>query len=504
MTLPALSFAVVLASASCGFEGADPGAAGSIVVSTDHVPSSLNPGLDASGSQLDLNFLETAVTTTINSDGAVVTVPMLATSWKQVDGDTWSFDVRPNVTFSNGEALTAGAFEYSLELAKKESLQTGPILADYTITVVDELTFEVSNTKAADAVLPDQMNWLYVYPPKYTEEVGFNAFGTKPVGTGPYEVSMFQGDTSVSLTANDTYWNGKPTIEKVTVNTVADAATRVGTLLSGDAQVVLPIPTGQEGRVEGDTKLKLTSSPSSTSDYLQLNVAQPPFDDPRVAEAASLAIDRKALITGILNGDAHPYNGLVYPSMLDGAGAQLQRPIDPDVTRAKALMREAGSAAQTPFTLFTAQDIPQGSLLAQAIATQLESIGLKPQVRSFENSGQYFDAWASGKEKGIALGQNLLPWPAPDILFQGFFSPGTLFSPLGSWPEAKTLADRARGEADPATRIALFKDLQDLILGQHHAWIPLFILDTTYASSTSVEFPPVAALYGTFAGLRLK
>lgn len=104
----------------------------------------------------------------------------------------------------------------------------------------------------------------------------------------------------------------------------------------------------------------------------------------------------------------------------------------------------------------------------------------------------------------MLLSQRIFPWANPDRMFSAFFSPSSVGAALGSWADVPRLANAARGEADLARRVELFRQLQDLILTRHHAWVPLVRLDESYATASAVACPRSAALRSDYADLSFK
>lgn len=496
-TLTALAIVAAVVAPLSACSGADAGGADDrLTISRDYMATTLNPAINPSDATLTLNYLETPTTIRRDSRGVPRIVPSLAESWHQLDDASWRFTLRPAVTFSDGEKLGAQAVKYSLELIQKRSDALGPLFHDYAITVVDDRTFDIRNTTGPDALIPQQLSWLFVFPPKYVGAVGYDAFGTRPVGTGPYIVTDFVAGRSVTMRANPRYWGKRPAFATLQANLESDPFTRVATVESGKAQLATGVSPSQFDRVRSSSAMRLRSVPGDTSLYLQLNVNAPPLNDPRVAEAVALTVDRATLVTHVFDGQARAFNSLYYPTMLGGLASRLQLPITPDPDRARELVREAGAAARAPIQLIGSSDVPEAADVLQILQSELAAVGLRAEIRVYDTADAYFASWIAGGTPGLVLAVNELIWPDPALLFDGFFSPSSLFSPLGSWKEVPELTRQARSEPDPAARLEPYGRLQDLIVGKHSAYLSLMVLNEVDAIGDGIVVP---ADGGTFA-----
>src|SRR5205814_160761 len=117
-----------------------------------------------------------------------------------------------------------------------------------------------------------------------------------PVGTGPFKfVEWVKGD-HVTMERNDAYWGGRPNLDRVLVKTVREDQSRVLMLESGDADLIVNIPTEEIPRLKKDPRFTIESSPTARALFIVINVKKKPFDDVRVRQALNYAVNRDAIV----------------------------------------------------------------------------------------------------------------------------------------------------------------------------------------------------------------
>ncbi|MGH8963931.1 MAG: ABC transporter substrate-binding protein, partial [Actinomycetes bacterium] len=364
---------VVVTAACTGAGPGRPGSTDSLVVVQQASVQSLNPNIASqrSSSRIAGEIVESAVK--ISYDGATPTlVPGLAESWQQFEPTRWRFAVRPNVTFSNGEPLTAEAFAKSLEYYRQDPAgKVTIVMSNIEIEVVDPMTFDVVTSTPDLGSLPAQMTWMPIVPPAYRGGMSDADFGIAPIGTGPYVLANWQKGVAIELEANPGYWGEQPAIKKVTIKTVPDAATRVGMLETGAADIVGDITPELAPRVERIQNAKVDFAPSDSRVFLALRTDRAPTDDVRVRQAINYAIDRQAIIDSLFHGHADPLTGL----FVEGEAGY-----DPsfggytyDPGKARALLAEAGHPDGVAIDLnYTIGTSVLDEEVAQALQGQLQ------------------------------------------------------------------------------------------------------------------------------------
>ncbi len=350
-----------------------------------------SPGLDPTGgaasaiSEVTLyNVFETL--TKINSDGSVS--PLLAESWEvSPDLKTYTFKLRKGVKFQNGEPFNAAAVKFSFERAGAEksiNKDKRIFAAIGSVAAIDEHTVVVLNTQInPNFLFAMGLGTAAIVEPKSAENNG-----TKPVGTGPYQLETWNKGSSVVLSKWDGYRNAAAIkFKKVSFRIISDPAAQAAALLSGDVDVFPRIGTRSLPQFKSNSKFQVLIGNSQGKTILTINNKKKPLDDVRVRRAILAAIDRKAVIEGAADGygspiGSHYVRGL--PGFVDTTG------INPfNIEKAKALLAEAG--VKTPLELsLKLPPTPYARQGGEVIAAQLAKIGIVAKIENIE-----FAQWLS-------------------------------------------------------------------------------------------------------------
>lgn len=324
--------------------------------------------------------------TSQDAGGAVT--PNLASSWEAVEPTRWRFTLRPGVTFSNGEALTAETVRYSIERVMNPD--TGSILASNfpTLTgveVVDELTVDVL-TNQPDGLLPGLLSQLMIIPLSAAQHIDAEGIITEPVGTGPYVLSQYDRGIVTVLTARADAWEDAPSVTEVRFQVIPDASVRASALRTGEIDIGTALTPDQVAELEGSA-VQVADLPSGS--ILQLPLIGhrgPPLSDKRVRQAINYAIDRGSIIEFIMGGYAQPAFGQLALEGANGFNPDVQGyTYDPE--RAKALLAEAGYANGFAMTIVAAEGrYTNDKQVIEAIAAYLQQVGIQLEWQRTEAS----------------------------------------------------------------------------------------------------------------------
>jgi peptide/nickel transport system substrate-binding protein len=353
--------------------------------------------------------------TRLTRDGKVV--PWLAESVKNVDPLTWRITLRKNARFWDGTPVTPEAVAASFRKNWEIQSDVDPLISKQTeIRVVDALTLEFKTAKPTGN-LAGQMT----YPQFVVHKNG-------TVMTGPYRPVAYEPDRGMTLEAFPDHWMGTPPIFRIVFTVVPDASARANALLSGAADMVYGLPPEQASRLP-PAAYEVSSVPSKKLVFLQFNLTRPPFDDRKVRQATSLAIDRRALVDKVMGGQGAAATSL-FPSYTGVGVVPIQTT---DVARAKQLLDEAGwrmgpdgvrskEGRRLAVTVHSAQAAQQLRLmtpLAVAIQEQLRPLGYDvtvqevPNVLKVAQSGEFF---------AVMRAINTLPTGDPYYLLRAMLS----------------------------------------------------------------------------------
>ena len=351
--------------------------------------------------------------------------------------------------------------------------QEGPI------TVIDDRTFTLNVTGRSILTVP--MLTYYALGILDSVEAQANATEDDPWAAewlasnsstfGPYQVESLAPGEEVRLVKNPNYWNADAVdIDRIIMRSIPDAGNRLLLIGSGDADFVADLTFDLFASVAGTGEFALSfeDARDTNLDELSLNNRFPPFDDPRVRAAVSLAIDREALIAGAYGGFGVPGR---YP--LSTAIPQPDPPADAaagyDPDRARELLATAGHADGFSFTLTInpTRPGPHAEAAAVLIASQLSEVGLDATIRTIASPADFNAAVSSGEmEAWLYSVRPILSEPAYTIplLFtsNGFAADGLGYDGYTN-DRVDELSSRILAELPGAERDVLIAEVQEII-----------------------------------------
>jgi peptide/nickel transport system substrate-binding protein len=411
-----------------------------------------------------IGMLETLVK--VDYDGNMV--PSLAESWSQVDDTTWEFKLRQGVSFTNGEPFNADAVVKALNYIKNSPTPPRGITADtFTeIEAVDENTVRI-HTASFDALVPNRLtspNTGILAPSAYIAESGpVDPFNT---GTGPFILTEEVPDQSLTMAKNPNYWGGEVKLDKATVLFVPDPQVRSGMLQTGEIDINIHVPVEALPILEINSDLTIERMETPRTTTLHLNMSRPPFNDLKVRQAISYALDKQAIVDATLEGVGAPAVGPIAPSEPWVNPDLVGQPFDPE--KAKALLAEAGyEEGELSVALWTYPTRANLPLTAIAIQDMLADIGVNAEVRLAQYDPMAPDVLAGNYDMFIISRNHVLDSFDPE----GFFSSD--YSCEGSFnmdqfcdQNFDTLLAEARGLTDTEARYDIYRQLQSILVDE--------------------------------------
>jgi peptide/nickel transport system substrate-binding protein len=408
-------------------------------------------------------------------------LPSLATSWSvSDDGLTYTFNLRDDVTFANGDPLTAGDVVFSFNRLKH--VQGNPsFLADPIdqVEAVDNLTVAITLVEPRSSFLTELAHTAFSVA--NDDEVkaagGTDAedaaasdgaqefFDQNSAGTGPYSLQSWTPQEETVMVRNPDYWGEQPYFDRVIVVNIPEAATQKIALKAGDIDLAVDLTADQVTQLEDDPNLSIYRGQDSWIHFLLMNRDPEiggPVSDPAVALAIRYALDYDGY-TDLWTGSITPGSNM-WPGLPGGFGPD--RAFKRDLDRARELLAEAGYPDGFEIEL-SYPDITYGGINlnsnAQKVQADLAEIGIAVELRpgelqvsleEYRNGEQRFAYW---------------PW-SPQIFdpvdFLTFLPGGMVAGDRTNWSEDMVdqeildLITQARVESNPAVRDDVFEQLQ--------------------------------------------
>ncbi|MGB3900958.1 MAG: ABC transporter substrate-binding protein [Mesorhizobium sp.] len=335
--------------------------------------------------------------TRIGPNGEVL--PDLAESWTvSDDGKVYTFKLHTGVKFHDGTDFDANDVKFSLDRARADdsvNAQKGLFSAIDTVEVVDPATVKVTLKHPQGSFLYN-MGWgdaVIVAP----ESADTNK--EKPIGTGPFKFQNWAKGSSITLVKSDSYWGDPVFLDKAEFRIIPDAAAQVPALLSGDVQAFPFFPPDAVAQVKDNPNLKVVIGSTEGETILAINNKKPPFDNLKVRQAISYALDRKAIIDGATGGLGVPIGSHMSPSNKAYVDLTGEYPHDP--AKAKELLKEAGFENGIKATL----KLPPpdyARLGGEIVASQLRDVGINLEIIPVEWA-QWLDQVFTRKDYDLTI-----------------------------------------------------------------------------------------------------
>jgi peptide/nickel transport system substrate-binding protein len=453
----------------------------------------------------------------VTRDKNLKIVPALAESWETPEPTRWRFHLRQNVKFHNGDPFTADDVIFSADRVRATGSNfTTVVPTDAKFIKVDDHTVDVV-LKTPNPILITQWDGWYIMDKKWCEE--HNAVAPTPAsattpsyaslhenGTGPFVIESHQPGVKTVFKANPNWW-GKPehNLKEIVFTPISSDATRVAALLSGDVDVIEPVPIQDIARVNASGTAKVMTGPELRTIFLGMDQTRDellysnvkgknPFKDVRVREAFYKAIDIDLIKNRVMRGLSTPSALMIAPQLF-ALSKDFTRPkFDPD--GAKKLLAEAGYPDGFEVTMDCPNDrYVNDAAICQAVVGMLARIGVKIDLLA-QPKQQYFAKVL--KPGGFKTSFYLLGWTPATMDSQNVLNDimGCRDDPKSSRGEANlggycdkkldALADQVLLETDTAKRDQLIKQAFEIGM-KDWAYIPLHQQSLAWGVSNKVK-----------------
>ncbi len=444
-------------------------------------------------------------------DNPVELVPDLAKSWeKSKDGLVWTFQLRSDVKWHDGEKFTADDVKFTFDkiLDPKTNTRLRSDLKPIDkVEVVDPQTVRFHLKEPYGPLLTFLGYTAGIVPKHALQDKDINTASEfnskKPIGTGPFKIRSYTSASEVVLEANPDYFLGRPRLDSVTLKVMPDVNTMVAQLNTGGLDYA-PIEPFALGGVKGNPNLEVVSAEQVVWWHLSPNTTLPMFSDKRVRQALTYALDREAISKNVSGGawpvQATPiapflkpwYNPEVKPYPYDQAKA-LELLKASDWTKGSdGILRKDGQPFK--FTLVWGK-ISGREEIGVLVHQYWRDLGLDVKVEGFEWSAML--SRFGKRDYEVFLDRWVAPYE-PDMTnyFHSSAAKTGKNSPVYSNPEVDKLLDTGRAATDQEERRKIYFKFQELIREEQPEIFLFWQPDTQVRNKAVGGIPKIATLLG--------
>ena len=440
-------------------------------------PLSLDPQTTDDNSTLEV--LGNVYEPLVRFDADLKLVPHLAARWTNPNETTWRFELRRDVTFQGGRPLSARDVKFTLDRALRhpESWVKSAIPLAEKALVRDDHTIDIV-TRGPAALLLNQLTEVMVLP-----QGSEDSLGKRPNGTGPYRLVHWVAKRRAELERFDGYWGPKPRWSRATFQAEPDGRARIDAVLRGAADIGEAPAIDDVPRLLATPGARLLRHPGLRVAILGFNLEPSPgnpFAEASVRQAASLALDRKAIIREALSGLAAPVSQLA-PAPVFGYLPDMP-PLEQDLGAAHAALgasRLPGGFEEVLY--FTERD----RRVASMIVRQAAAVGIRfePKEVAWEELDRLMMA---RRARAYVFVMTFPSVDATDLLLTGFHTPsedrryGMLNFSAYSDREMDCLIEESDRDLNYRSRLGTLRRAMEKAVAAD-AWLPLCAPDTLFA-----------------------
>ena len=429
-------------------------------------------------------------------------VPAGATSWDvSADGRTWTFDIRRNWNWSNGNPITAYDYEYTFQtivnpetlaptswrlfiIENASAVNSGEMSVDSLgVKALDDYTLEIKITEPAAWFLSSLTSIGHVVPKDVREQYGVDWTQPENIAvSGPYKLMDFEEDNFYILEKNPNYFDADSVdIEKITLLDIPEASTRMA-MYENDEIDTTDVPAEDLDRVKNDSDLskEFYTGPRFVLYWYAFDSSRPPFDNVLVRKAFAAAIDKQTIVEQITRGGQVAAPTMTPPGSVGSVPLSVEIGIPFDQDQAQAYLAEAGfpgGEGLAPIVLgYNASEI--NTNVAQAIQKMWnDNLGVAVELKGWDGAG-YGDASASGAFNVWRNGWGMDFPDAHNVLGEIFRSkPVTgdqAHQRLLPIAEFDQIVDAAAVETDPAKRNDMYINAERILVEEYVSAMPIY------------------------------
>ncbi|EPR13577.1 ABC transporter substrate-binding protein [Ruminiclostridium papyrosolvens] len=415
-------------------------------------PDHLDPYLASAAETREIlfNIFEGLVKS--DKDGNII--PAVAESYEvSKDSLTYSFKIRKLLKFHNGSDVTSADVKYSLE--KAMSLSVAGMDNVKSVDAPDASTIKV-NLKSADSDFLPYLT-ISIVPKDYSDG------DVHPIGTGPFVFDSFTPQQSLILKKNPNYWQKElPHLDKVTFKIASDTNALLLELQAGsiDGSTVYNDQTLSK-QLDPNT-FKIEQANSNSVQQLNLNNAVKPFDNIKVRQAISYAVDPDEIIETVVYGKGTRVGTPVIPGLRTYFDSSLTNAYKKDLEKAKQLLSDAGYPNGFSFTISVPSNYQVHVDSAQVIVNQLKSIGITASIKQVDWATWLSKVYKERQYEATIISVDGINVSPRSYLERYVSTNASNFINYKS-SEFDSIYKKAKDESDASKRVELYKEAQQML-----------------------------------------
>jgi len=442
-----------------------------LVVGQPKAAINMNPL--AMGSWDDMPLLTSVMDSLFDPDYAKgELIPVLVEEWEQTDAVTWNIKLKEGVQFHKGYGeMTAEDYAFWLNTVVTEqpaayfTMGSGKV-KEAVVTDKYGLEIRLNEPWAAFWVMTLITYGGVVFSKKAYEEMGGEAFGLNPIGTGPFELESWTPGGDVVLKRFEDYHDPNlPHLEEIRFTGVEDPVVRLEKMRAGELDYTVGLDSKDVPDMEEDPNLNVVWGPGHNWDVIRFNhnESDEPWGDVRVRKAIAYAIDRQQIVDVIYYGGATPEDDPLPAGYIGADPDHKFFPDTADVDKAKDLLAEAGYADGFKMPAMTDERANQRAE-AQLLADQLSKVGIEMEIEVVDRATS--SSRLQNTEFHTNVGTAGMASADSDSAISIWYHKDSSSSNGYDNPRVNELSDQAAASMDKEERAKLYREAVDIIIGE--------------------------------------
>ena len=436
--------------------------------------------------------------------------PQLATDWKTTDPNTWVFNLRKGVKFSDGTDMTAKDVVFSILRAKQPTSDFKEYISTISdVKEIDNYTVQVTTSKP-NPILLNQLSNIFIMSKKWSIDFGatvsqnwdggeetFSA--TNAMGTGPFKITLREPNTKTVFERNSNWWGSMKdnSVSEIHLLPIKNSATRVAALLSGEVDLVTDAPVQDLARIGNSADHDVVSTAQMRTIFLGMdqaadklrsgNTGDNPFKKKEVRQALYQAIDIEAIKKKVMRGLSEPAGIITFPGV-NGYTQDLDKRLPYDVDAAKKLLADAGYPKGFDVELRCPNDrYVNDEAICTAVVGMLGKIGVNVNLFA-QTKSKHFKELKEDKGDFYMLG-----WGVPTLdshyVFHYLYESGASWNKVNfSNSEVDAAIRVMEGEVDLDKRNAAIANAWKIVKDDI-SYLPLHHQVISWATKNNVDVP---------------